>query len=148
KTNYLRRFKLLKSGQPRLVVRRSNRYVLAQIVESKLAQDKVVASASSRELLRKGWPKELAGSLKSRAAAYLTGMLLAKKLENYKQECVVDIGPQRHAPRGRIYACVRGAIDGGLNVSASEEVLPSDELLNQNEKLAKLLAKMKEGLNG
>ena len=81
KTDYKSRFRLLKSSNPRMVVRKSNRYILVQIVLSEIAQDKIFARVSSKELLEKGWPKEKTGSLKSRAAAYLAGFLLAKRLK-------------------------------------------------------------------
>jgi large subunit ribosomal protein L18 len=32
KTNYYKRLKLIRSGKPRLVVRRTNKYIIAQIV--------------------------------------------------------------------------------------------------------------------
>jgi len=79
KTDYKARLNLLKSNKPRLVIRKTNRYIIAQIVESNLAQDKVIADFSSQDLLEKGWPKEKAGSLKSLQAAYLTGFGLVKK---------------------------------------------------------------------
>ena len=80
KTDYHARLLMLKSEKPRVVVRKSNSYITIQFVEASIAQDKVVASASSKELLALGWPKEKKGSLKSLLASYLTGLLLAKKL--------------------------------------------------------------------
>jgi len=59
KTDYKARLALLKSGFPRLVVRKTNRYVIAQIVRSKEAQDAIVCSANSKELLKYGWPFSL-----------------------------------------------------------------------------------------
>ncbi|MEM4271506.1 MAG: 50S ribosomal protein L18, partial [Candidatus Pacearchaeota archaeon] len=70
KTDYKARLELLKSGKPRLVVRKSNKYMTIQIVKSEIAQDKVIVGTTSRILLEKGWPKEKSGSLKSLAAAY------------------------------------------------------------------------------
>ena len=64
KTDYGKRIKLLKSGKPRIVFRKSNRYVVAQYVISKEAQDKTELGVSSKELLKHGWPKENSGSLK------------------------------------------------------------------------------------
>ena len=67
---------MLKSNKPRLVIRKTNRYILAQIVESEIAQDKTIIKVSSKDLLQKGWPEENKGSLKSLPASYLTGFLI------------------------------------------------------------------------
>src|SRR3989338_1838243 len=92
KNDYKARFSLLKSGQPRLVIRKTNRYIIAQIVISDVAQDKVVASVSSRDLLGAGWPKEKTGCLKGLVAAYLTGYMLAQKTKANFKALVLDTG--------------------------------------------------------
>src|SRR3989344_2115940 len=99
KTDYKSRFGLLKSGKMRLVVRKTNRYILLQIVQSEGAQDKVMINLSSKELLEKGWPKSLEGSLKSLAAAYLAGMLLAEKSKKSKIGEVMENSVDRVAVR-------------------------------------------------
>ena len=70
KTDYNARVKLLKSGTPRVVLRRSNRYVTGQYVESKEAKDSVVVSIVSKELLKYGWPEN---------ARYHTGLSTGKR---------------------------------------------------------------------
>jgi len=95
KTDYKARLNLLKNEFPRIVVRKTNRYVLAQYVKSKEAQDYVLTLASSKELLDYGWPEERRGSLKSIPASYFTGLLLGKKIkkiEKKKAEAILDIG--------------------------------------------------------
>jgi large subunit ribosomal protein L18 len=143
KTDYQTRFNLLKSEKPRLVIRRTNRYLLVQIVESTIAQDKVLAEATSKDLLSKGWPKEKSGSLKSLPAAYLTGFLLIKNLKNKIGEVVLDLGLQRNIHGSRLYALLKGAIDAGLKVSHSPEALPKIESINKNEKLKTIFEKVK-----
>ena len=143
KTDYKSRLALLKSEKPRLVVRKTNRYIIAQIVESKAAQDKVIAKVSSKDLLDSGWPKEKSGSLKSIVAAYLTGFLLVKKLKDKPKEVILDSGLQRNIHGSRIYATLKGAIDAGLSIPHKKEALPSDERLKSNEKTSDLL-KLKE----
>ena len=123
KTDYKSRFALLKAEQPRLVVRKLNQYITLQIVVTNIAQDKVIVAAHSSELLDKGWPKEKAGILKS-PAAYLTGMLLAKKAKGKVDAAIVDAGMYRTVHGSRIFAAVKGAIDGGLSVPQSESALP------------------------
>jgi len=64
------------SHKYRLVVRFSNRYVYCQIIYSEIEGDKVLCSATSRELKRYG----LSCGLKNYAAAYCTGLLLSRRL--------------------------------------------------------------------
>ena len=125
KTDYKLRLGLLKSGKDRIVIRRSNKYFTIQLVKSAEGQDSVVKSASSRELLKKGWSEEHKGSLKSIPAAYLTGILFAKKVG--KGDFVLDLGMSRTLSGSRIFAAVKGLIDGGISLNASEDKFPSEE---------------------
>ncbi len=128
KTDYKARRILLTSGLPRIVVRRTNKYFIIQAVESDEAQDKVVATITSKDLVKNGWDSKASGSLKSIPAGYLTGMLMAKKLKSGKY--IMDLGMIRTLKGGRIFAVVKGLIDGGLDISANEKVFPSEERLN------------------
>jgi large subunit ribosomal protein L18 len=119
---------LLESGIPRIVVRRTNKYYILQAVESVEAQDKVIATVTSKELLKNGWDVKAGGSLKSISAGYLTGMLMAKKLK--KGKFIVDLGMARTFKGSRVFAVVKGLIDGGLDVPANESVFPSEDRLN------------------
>lgn len=83
RTDYRQRHKLItqdknKYGSPkyRFVVRITNRYVIAQIIYSEIDGDKVMCHASSKELEKHG----LSVGLKNYAAAYATGLLLARRL--------------------------------------------------------------------
>lgn len=83
KTDYRARKRLIaqdknkyNSPKYRLVVRFSNRYVLCQVAYAQIEGDKIVASASSSELPRYGYT----AGLKNYAAAYSTGLLLARRL--------------------------------------------------------------------
>lgn len=142
RTDYKARLALLKSYKPRLVIRKTNRYIVAQIVESDTSQDKVVISLTSKALLSKGWPKELEGSLKSLQAAYFTGFLIGRLAKNKFKEAIVDLGMYRNVKKSRLYAVVKGAIDAGLSIPASEESLPTLEEIKSNEKLAKIFDKV------
>ena len=144
KTDYQARFNLLKSGNSRFVVRKTNRYIIVQIAESEIAQDKIIARASSKELLEKGWPKEKEGSLKSLQAAYLTGFLLAKKVSKIIKHAVLDSGINRNIHGSRIYAALNGALGGGLKIPHSDDALPSEERLKENTNLFKLMQSIKE----
>jgi peptidyl-prolyl cis-trans isomerase D len=50
--------------------------MIAQIVSSVDAQDKIIVGASSRDLLEKGWPDNKKGSLEQIAQAYGAGALV------------------------------------------------------------------------
>ncbi len=146
KTDYRARIDLLRSSKPRLIIRKTNRYVIVQLVETKDAQDSVIYSVISKDLLSNGWPKELSGSLKSRQAAYLTGYLLARKASSKIKEAILDAGLNRHVKKSRIYSALKGVIEGGINVPCGKDILPQEEDLNANEKLANLIGKLKSKL--
>lgn len=118
-TDYKARLNLLKSGLPRIVIRKTNKYVFIQYVETNEAKDKVIISISSKELLKHGWEKEKAGSLKSIPACYLTGFLFGKKIKD--KEVIVDIGLIKDVKKNRIYAVLKGLIDSGVNIKHDEE---------------------------
>lgn len=146
KTDYKSRLALLKSGKARLVIRKSNKYITAQIVETDIAQDKTIAKASSKDLLEKGWPSEKLGSLKSLQAAYLTGFLLGKKLKGKMENVILDIGLNRNVSGSRIFSLVKGAADAGIDVTFNKKIAPSDERLKSNENTSTLIEKIKENL--
>src|SRR3989344_2232686 len=108
KTDYKARFNMLKSESIRLVIRKSNRYITAQFVSSDLAQDKTIASVNSSALLEKGWPKELSGSLKSKPAAYLTGIMLGNLAKSKVKTAILDLGLNRNVAGSRLYAALKG----------------------------------------
>jgi large subunit ribosomal protein L18 len=147
RTDYKLRTGLLKAGIPRIVVRRTNKYFILQAVESVEAQDKVISTITSKDLLKNGWDAKAGGSLKSIPAGYLTGLLLAKKLG--KGKFIMDLGMARTESGSRVFAVVKGLIDGGLDISANEEVFPSEERLNGEHlkpEVKDMIAKVKGGL--
>jgi len=142
KTNYHKRLILLKSETPRLVVRKTNKYITLQIVESKKAQDKVLYTVSTKELLKHGWPVDKAGSLKSLSAAYLAGLLIGKKASNVKSKIILDSGLITSTKGSRVYAAVKGIADSGIEIPFDEKVIPSDKMINKYD----FFDKVKEGL--
>ncbi|MEM5834400.1 MAG: 50S ribosomal protein L18 [Candidatus Aenigmatarchaeota archaeon] len=124
KTDYKRRLKLLLSKKPRLVVRKSLKYIRAHIVEFDKRGDRTIVFAFSKELRKLGWNY----ACDNLPASYLTGLLLGKRaLEKGIKEAILDLGLSPSTKGSRIYACVKGALDAGLKVRVSEEVLPSEE---------------------
>ncbi len=124
KTDYKARLGLLKGSLPRLVIRKSNRYIVAEIIKSREAQDSVVCYAVSKELKKYGWNI----SLKNIPAAYMTGFLAGTKAKKAGiSKAITDIGRQRSTKGGKIYAVVKGAIDAGLDINCSKEIMPSND---------------------
>ena len=127
KTDYLKRFKLLKSGKPRVVFRKTNKYIIAQYVKSKEAKDKVEIGVNSKDLLKYGWPKSAAGSLKSISASYLTGYLIGKQINKKKLEKpIVDFGMLRMLHKSRVFAFLKGLKDSGIDIDCPEKAFPSE----------------------
>lgn len=137
KTDYRKRLKMLTGHKPRLVVRKSLRYILMQVIEFSPSGDKVIASAQSKELAKFGWTADGANT----SAAYLTGLLLAKKVKK-KLTCVADIGQNTSVKGSVLYAAIKGAIDGGLDVPCAKEVLPKDDRV-KGEHVAKFAQALK-----
>ena len=147
KTDYVARLALLKSGKARIVVRRTNRYIIAQLVNSNIAQDKVIVGITSKNLLSNGWQKEHIGSLKSLPASYLTGYLLGKLAQKHHiKEAIFDIGMSRSFPRSRFYAVLKGAIDAGIKVPFKKEMLPTEEDFKRINKLGQIIDKIKSNI--
>jgi len=130
KTNYTKRRRLLEGKKPRLVIRKTNKYITIQIIESKVAQDKVISGVNSKDLLNYGWPADKSGSLKSLAAAYLSGILFGKIAKTNK-DAILDMGLIRNTKGSRIYAALKGVVDSGFKVRHGASILPSIELINK-----------------
>ena len=123
KTNYKKRLKLLLSGKPRLVIRTFLKNTSAQIIEYSAAGDKAIAAATARELEKLGWKFNKGNT----PAAYLTGLLAGKKaVAAGVKEVILDVGLKNPTKGSRIYACLKGMVDAGLNIPLSEEVLPGE----------------------
>jgi len=151
KTDYRARKRLItqdknKYASPkyRLVVRFTNKDIVAQIVYSKITGDVVMSAAYSHELPRYG----IKLGLTNYAAAYAVGLLLARRhLTNlgladkyvgnteasgsdYNVEekdegprpftALLDVGLVRTTTGHRIFGALKGALDGGLSVPHSE----------------------------
>jgi large subunit ribosomal protein L18 len=140
KTNYYKRRKLILSGKPRLVVRVLSRVAVVQLVKAHPRGDITLVSAHSNELRRYGWK----ASRKNTPALYLLGLLAALKARKKGiAEAIADIGLHRPVRGARVFAAVKGAVDGGLSIPVGEEVLPSEDRI-RGEHIAKYAAMLKE----
>ena len=105
-----------------ITVKISNENTQVQIHKAELTGDKVIASAHSRFLIKKGWN----GSRKNIPAAYLTGYLAGKKaLVKGKKDAILYSGADRYT--SRMAAALKGVVDAGLQVPAGPESFPADE---------------------
>ena len=126
-------------------MRFTNRFVICQIIRAEIIGDKVITHATSEELPRYG----LKVGLKNYAAAYCTGLLCARRTlqkmgldetyegvgdevdgEVFNQEADgdmrpftanLDVGIKSTTTGARVFAALKGAVDGGLNVPHSEK---------------------------
>lgn len=143
RTDYAHRLKLLRSGMPRAVVRRSNRYYIVQFISFGEKGDAVIASANSRELRKKGWNGEASNS----AAAYLTGLLAAHRAkEKGVEAAVLDAGLISPRKGSGVYAALRGMLDAGLEVPHDDGILPTEERIQEMAKGHCDLQAVKSGL--
>lgn len=126
RTNYRKRLALLKSRKPRLVVRKSNKHVVVQLVQYAPDGDVVIEALNSKLLEKKGWKH----STKSIPACYLTGLAFGSKaLAKGVKEAVLDLGLHPPVKGSRIYAVLKGVVDAGLNVPCQENVFPAKDRL-------------------
>ncbi|KAK6433891.1 60S ribosomal protein L5 [Oleoguttula sp. CCFEE 5521] len=162
KTDYYARKRLItqaknKYNAPkyRLVVRFTNRDIIAQIVTSEITGDKVIVAAYGHELRAYG----IEHGLTNWAAAYCVGLLIArrtlKKFEldedfagveeadgEYKVtepagegdearrpfKAYLDVGLARTSTGARIFGAMKGASDGGLLIPHSEKRFPGYDI--------------------
>jgi len=154
KTDYRARKRLVvqeknkyQSHRYRFVVRFTNTTVITQIIFSEIDGDKVLTSAYSSELPRYGIPV----GLKNYAAAYATGLLLArrtlKKLgmdseyegnktidgnvfqpealeERRPFKALLDVGTRATTTGARLFGALKGASDGGFYIPHNEKRFP------------------------
>jgi large subunit ribosomal protein L18 len=139
KTDYRQRLRLMKSGKPRFVVRKSLNNVTCQIIEYSPDGDRTLVSVNSGDIAKLGW-KGHSGNLPS---AYLTGLLCGTKAGKMKvKQAVLDAGLYISTPASRIYAALKGALDAGLEIPHSEEILPKEERI-RGEHIAAFAGKLK-----
>eukprot|EP00088_Acartia_fossae_P069287 TRINITY_DN8_c0_g1_i3.p1 TRINITY_DN8_c0_g1~~TRINITY_DN8_c0_g1_i3.p1 ORF type:complete len:297 (-),score=97.80 TRINITY_DN8_c0_g1_i3:54-944(-) len=155
KTDYFARKRLViqdknKYNTPkyRLIVRSSNTDICCQIAYARLEGDYIVSAAYSHELPRYG----VKVGLTNYAAAYCTGLLLARRiLQKFSLDkmytgndnidgsyycvedqddgpgafrCCLDVGLARTSTGAKVFAAMKGAVDGGLDIPHSEKRFP------------------------
>jgi len=133
------------SPKYRFVVRITNKDVITQVTYAKIQGDVVMSAAYAHELPRYG----MSVGLTNYAASYATGLLLARRLltklklaDKYKGNTEVtgqdynveeitdgprpfcaflDVGLRRTTTGSKIFAAMKGATDGGIDIPHSEK---------------------------
>ncbi|MCF7861121.1 50S ribosomal protein L18 [Candidatus Woesearchaeota archaeon] len=124
KTDYRKRLYLLKSKKVRAVVRKSLKSIYVQFVEYEDTGDKVIASASSKDIAELGWV--YSGS--NTPCAYLVGLLAGTRAkEKNIKEAILDIGFSTPTKGSKIFAALKGIVDSGVIVPHNKEILPSED---------------------
>jgi large subunit ribosomal protein L18 len=124
KTDYHARRRMVGSGRPRLVIRRTSTRIIVQIMEALPEGDRCIAVADSRQLSKFGWH---AGT-KNLPAAYLTGFLAGyRALQSGADAAIVDIGLIPPIQGSRLFSAIKGAIDAGLSVPCSDKMFPKEK---------------------
>ncbi len=127
KTDYRKRLKLLLSGKPRVVVRKSNKYIRIQLVLADKLGDKTVVSVISSELKRYNYT----GGGCNTPAAYLTGLLFGKRAKEAGfHEAILDIGLHIPTYGSKVYTALKGVCDSGMELAHDPSVFPPDERIS------------------
>ena len=127
KTNYAKRHKLLLSGETRFVIRITNQQIIVHAVKYEPKGDRTIAYATSKELESTGWKH----AQKNIPAAYLTGLLSAKRAEEHKiTSGIIDLGLRTVHKKGRVFAAIKGLIDGGIKIAHDDSTMPDEKRLH------------------
>jgi len=122
KTDYRARLKLIRSGRPRLVVRRTLKHMTVQLVNYDEKGDRVMVSATTGQLRELGW----SGPTGNTPAAYLAGLLAGRRAAKANiTEAILDLGRIRPSKGSKVFAALKGVLDAGVKVPHSDGVLPS-----------------------
>ncbi len=123
-TDYRKRYRLLKSGIPRLVVRITRKGVIAQVVRYDPTGDRILVTVTDRSLSKFDVP--LKGN--NTSISYMVGYAAGKKAMSLGvKRAILDAGRREVIPGGRIAAALKGFSDSGVEIPHSEEILPSDD---------------------
>lgn len=116
--------KLLLSDAPRLVVRKTNKHIITQLISFDTKGDRIIASYHSTKLKKLGWTH----STKNLPAAYLTGYALGTiALKDGLGAAVLDTGLIQTVGGSKIFAALKGAIDAGMKIPCSADILPTED---------------------
>lgn len=132
----------------RMIVRFTNKDIVCQIAYARIEGDVIVCAAYAHELPRYG----IKVGLTNYASSYCTGLLLARRLlkkfkmdeiyegvveangEDFTVEdvkgqpgafrCYLDVGLARTTTGAKVFAAMKGAVDGGIDIPHSNKRFP------------------------
>ncbi|MEM0124407.1 MAG: 50S ribosomal protein L18 [Candidatus Micrarchaeaceae archaeon] len=114
-TDYRKRLALVKSGMLRVIIRKTNRRIIAQIAKYGEGGDIILKGVTSDMLKAYNWPARA-----NKPTAYLTGLLLANVAGSLKGEnFIIDAGLASFGRNSIGAAFAKGFIDGGMKLSAT-----------------------------
>lgn len=122
KTDFRQRLRLLLSQKPRVVVRKSLKHIVVQLVYPGEQGDITLSSAISSELKKFGLKRT-----GNTSAAYLTGLLFGLRATKVAKEAVLDIGLHTSSPGSKIYAALKGMTDAGMSIPHDPVMFPPEE---------------------
>ncbi len=133
KTDYKKRLALVKSDKVRMVVRRSNKFILVQFIKFEPNGDKTLVGIDGPKMNKLfGWQ-----SKRNVWSAYLTGLYAGKQAQKGGvKEFVFDTGRYTSSKGSVIFAALKGALDSGLKTNTSDgttEKMPLDKIDNPPE---------------
>ncbi len=140
RTNYRKRFSLLKSGKPRIYFKIGSKDAVAQVILYDEKGDKVILSARASDLRKQGW----FFTNPNIPTCYLFGYYFAKLCEKNKiKQGIFDTGVVRPKHGGKHFAFAKGVVDGGLNMPVDEVAFPAEQRI-KGEHIANYTAGLKE----
>ncbi|MFH1095779.1 MAG: 50S ribosomal protein L18 [Candidatus Micrarchaeota archaeon] len=123
-TDFSKRLGLIKSPNPRLVVRASCKGIVAQLVGFDARGDRVVASAHSAELDAYGWLSQA-----NTPTAYLCGLLAGQRAKKAGVKTThLDLGMKTPSKGNLLFAAGLGAKAAGLQVGVPDELVDAPRL--------------------
>jgi large subunit ribosomal protein L18 len=127
KTNYKKRLNLLLNDKPRLIIRKTLKNIIIQIVKYEEDGDKIIVGVNSKELEK---TFEWKFSRNNIPASYLTGYMLGKKaIKKDIKEAILDIGLEDSVKGSKLYSALKGVLDAGLKIPCSKDILPGDDVI-------------------
>jgi len=125
-TDYRKRYRLLKSGITRAVVRPSNKGFMIEFVDYNPEGDKILVTVTDITL------KKIYNVTGNNIQMYYLGGYLAgkKAIEKHIESAIFDTGRYKFVHGGRLAAALKGIKDAGVNIPANEDVFPDESRLN------------------
>ena len=145
KTRYEKRLAYIKGGVPRMVVRKSNKYIRVQFIEFNPTGDKCIVNIDGNKL-KKDYKWDAKRNVWS---AYLAGLLAGKEAaKKGVKKFVLDTGRYTPSKGSVLFAALKGAVDAGLETKYDPEIIPEDKLSNPPEKVKSSFEDAKKKISG